>query len=105
MLDNFEEYEAYVINDVMESLDNLMGIAIIDGEMVGFDGEFYDGVRGNDHNMIKSGLEFDTWEDLHNAIPFVRLVPESMTALVKGLSVGNEVLEAVKAYGYTVEAY
>lgn len=105
ILNNFEEYEAYKIKDLMEHLNNLMGVAVVDGELIGFDGEFYDGERGNDHNMIKSGLEFETWEQLHNTIKFVRLVPESMIALVSGLSVGDDVLSVVEEFGYTIEEY
>lgn len=105
ILNNFEEYEAYKIEDLMEQLNNLMGVALVDGELIGFDGEFYDGMRGNDHNMVKSGLGFETWEQLHNAIKFVRLVPESMIALVSGLSVGDDVLRVVEEFGYTIEEY
>lgn len=105
ILKNFEEYEAYKVDDLMDQLNNLMGVAVVDGELIGFDGEFYDGERGNDHNMVKSGLGFETWEQLHNAIKFVRLVPESMIALVSGLSVGDDVLRVVEEFGYTIEEY
>lgn len=105
ILNNFEEYEAYKIEDLMGQLNNLMGVAVVDGELIGFDGEFYDGMRGNDHNMIKSGLGFETWEQLHNAIKFVRLVPESMIALVSGLSVGDDVLNTIEEFGYSIEEY
>jgi alpha-acetolactate decarboxylase len=105
ILKNFEEYEAYKIGDLTEQLSNLMGVAVVDGELIGFDGEFYDGERGNDHNIIKSGLDFDTWDDLHNAIAFVRLVPESMIALVSGLCVDDDILNTIKEFGYTIEEY
>lgn len=105
ILNNFESYEAYKITNLMEQLDNLMGVAVVDGDVIGFDGEFYDGERGNDHNMIKSGLEFETWEELHNTIKFVRLVPESMIALVSGLSVGDDVLDTIEEFGYSIEEY
>ena len=105
ILKNFEEYEAYKVDDLMEHLNNLMGVAVVDGELIGFDGEFYDGERGNDHNMVKSGLGFETWEQLHNTIKFVRLVPESMIALVSGLSVGDDVLRVVEEFGYSIEEY
>lgn len=105
ILKNFEEYEAYKVDDLMEQLNNLMGVAVVDGDVVGFDGEFYDGMRGNDHNMVKSVLGFDTWEELHNTIKFVRLVPESMIALVSGLSVGDDVLRVVEEFGYSIEEY
>ena len=105
ILKNFEEYEAYRVEDLMEQLNNLMGVAVVDGELIGFDGEFYDGMRGNDHNMIKSGLGFETWEELHNTIKFIRLVPESMIALVSGLVVDDNVLSVVKEFGYSIEEY
>ena len=105
ILKSFEDYEAYKVDDLMEQLNNLIGVAVVDGELIGFDGEFYDGDRGNDHNMIKSGLDFETWEELHNTIKFVRLVPESMTALVSGLSVGDNVLSVIEGFGYTIEEY
>ena len=105
MLKNFEDYEAYKVTDLVAQLPELMGMALLGGELIGFDGEFYDGIRGSDHNAILSGLEFNSWEELHNSIPFVRLVPESMTALVSGLSVDTSILETIKDYGYTVEEY
>lgn len=105
ILKNFEGYEAYRVEDLMGQLNNLMGVAVIDGELIGFDGEFCDGERGNDHNMVKSGLCFETWEQLHNTIKFVRLVPESMIALVSGLSVGDDVLSIVEEFGYSIEEY
>ena len=105
ILKNFEEYEAYRVEDLMEQLNNLMGVAVVDGELIGFDGEFYDGMRGNDHNMIKSGLGFETWEELHNTIKFIRLVPESMIALVSGLVVDDNILSVVKEFGYSIEEY
>lgn len=105
ILKNFEEYEAYKVDDLAEQLSNLMGVAVVDGELIGFDGEFYDGERGNDHNMIKSGLDFGTWNDLHNTIAFVRLVPESMIALVSGLCVDEDVLNTIEEFGYTIEEY
>ena len=105
ILKNFEDYEAYKVDDLMEQLNNLMGVAVVNDELIGFDGEFYDGERGNDHNMIKSGLGFETWEELHNAIKFVRLVPESMIALVSGLRVGDSVLSIIEKFGYSIEEY
>ena len=105
MLKNFEDYEAYKITDLAAQLPELMGMALLGGELIGFDGEFYDGMRGTDHNAILSGLEFNSWEELHNNIPLVRLVPESMTALISGLSVDTSILETIKDYGYTVEEY
>lgn len=105
MLKNFEDYEAYKVTDLVVQLPELMGMALLGGELIGFDGEFYDGMRGTDHNAILSGLEFNSWEELHNNIPFVRLVPESMTALISGLSVDTSILETIKDYGYTVEEY
>lgn len=105
ILKNFEEYEAYKVEDLAAQLPNLMGVALVGGELIGFDGEFYDGERGNDHNMVKSGLDFDTWDDLHNSISFVRLVPESMIALVSGLRVDADTLDTIEAFGYTIEEY
>lgn len=105
ILKNFEEYEAYKVEDLAEQLNDLMGVADVNGELIGFDGEFYDGMRGNDHNMVKSGLGFDTWAELHNAVKFVRLVPESMIALVSGLRVADDVLATIEEFGYTIEEY
>lgn len=105
ILKNFEEYEAYKIDDLMGQINNLMGVAVVDGELIGFDGGFYDGMRGNDHNMVKSGLGFGTWEQLHSTIKFVRLVPESMIALISGLSVGEDVLNIIEEFGYSIEEY
>lgn len=105
MFDLFEDYEYYQVTNVADQIDNLMGLLEYNGTLYGFDGGFCDGVRGIDHNSILSGLRFNTWNELHNTVKFIRLVPESGVALVSGLSLSSETLEAVEQAGYTIENY
>lgn len=103
--ENFEEYEYIVTDDINElKLKGSIGVIAHGNKFISFDAGVEMGVRVGDHNSILSGLEFNNWEDLHNTVTFVRLVPESMVALVSGRT--DEDLNAyVMNYGYTIETY
>lgn len=105
-LEMFEDYEYTTgnINDI-KLMESIGLIELNDGDVISFDGGFCDGVRGVDHNNVLSGLGFDSWEELHNNVSFVRLVPESMTALVSGKMLSGDILEVAESFGYVVEEY
>lgn len=105
MFELFEDYEYIEVTNLPDELPNLIGLLEYNGKLYGFDGGFFDGVRGIDHNSILSGLRFNTWTDLHNNVKFVRLVPENQTALISGLLVSDDTLTQVEQYGYTIENY
>lgn len=105
MFELFEDYEYMEVTDIQDQLPNLIGLLEYNGTLYGFDGGYFDGVRGIDHNSILSGLRFNTWDDLHNNVKFIRLVPESGVALVSGLSLSSDTLNHVEQYGYTIENY
>ena len=105
MFELFEEYEYTEVTNLADELPNLIGLLEYNGTLYGFDGGYFDGVRGIDHNSILSGLRFNTWDDLHNNVKFIRLVPESGVALVSGLQVSDDTLTQVGQYGYTIENY
>ena len=105
MFELFEDYEYIEVTNLHDQLPNLIGLLEYNGTLYGFDGGYFDGVRGIDHNSILSGLRFNTWDDLHNNVKFIRLVPESGVALISGLQVSDDTLTQVEAYGYTIENY
>ena len=105
MFELFEEYEYTEVTNLADELPDLIGLLEYNGTLYGFDGGYFDGVRGIDHNSILSGLRFNTWDDLHNTVKFIRLVPESGVALISGLQVSDDTLEQVEEYGYTIENY
>ena len=105
MFELFEDYEYMEVTNIQDQLPNLIGLLEYNGTLYGFDGGYFDGVRGIDHNSVLSGLRFNTWDDLHNNVKFIRLVPESGVALISGLQVSDYTLHQVEAYGYTIENY
>lgn len=105
MFELFEDYEYIEVTNIQDQLPNLIGLLEYNGTLYGFDGGYFDGVRGIDHNSILSGLRFNTWDDLHNNVKLIRLVPESGVALISGLQVSDDTLAQVEAYGYTIENY
>jgi len=101
-----QEMKNLFIDDGIE-LTNDLGEAIYlfnNGLMVS--GEYYDGLRGTDHNTLLGELDHSaTYDELHQHYAIARLVPESMTALVSGLQLDIDKLDMLKDYGYTVESY
>lgn len=100
------EMKNLFIEDGIELTDDL-GQAIYlfnNGLMVS--GEYCDGLRGTDHNILLNELDnSSTYEELHQHYAVSRLVPESMTALVSGLQLDADKLDMLKDYGYTIENY
>lgn len=69
------------MEDVVTTEDINQAIFIMkDGTLI--DGEFDCGIRGNDHNELLSYFEGLDWEELHNQLNIVRLVPETKIALI-----------------------
>ena len=103
---NKKQLETQLLNAGIELADNLSdAIYIFDcGVMVS--GEFCDGIRGNDHNILRGELpNSDTYEELHNNYAVARLVPETKTALVSGLQLSQKNIEKLTSFGYGIEKY
>lgn len=79
------------------------------GEMI--DGGFDCGSRGEDHRMIECLMESDRydnnfWDDVHSQLQVVRLVPETMFALISvDQELTNEQLSIINSTGYEIEVY
>lgn len=80
-----------------------------DGQMIS--GDFDCGMRGTDHRMIECIAEGDRydndfWDNVHANFNLVRLVPETMIALI---TVGQEITaiqeEMLESAGYELEEY
>lgn len=85
-----------------------------DGVMI--DGNFCDGMRGEDHRCIFGALNYGSyyevtnqesfWKRLHREYRIVRLVPESKVALVKGRQQLTPLQRRfILENGYTIERY
>lgn len=80
-----------------------------DGEMI--DGAYDYGSRSEDHRMIECVMSTDRyddnfWEDVHNQLKVVRLVPETKFALIlKGQELTEKQIKIIERYGYEVEEY
>jgi len=97
-----------IADDEEDTFTNNIDEAIFilnDGSLVS--GEFYDGIRNLDHNSIKSRFEPETsWKQLHDTYNFIRLVPETKTALVSGSQViTNSVKNMLNLSNYETEIY
>jgi hypothetical protein len=79
------------------------------GEMI--DGGFDCGSRGEDHRMIECFMDSDRyddnfWNDVHDQLKVVRLVPETMYALIAvDQELTKEQLNIIKEAGYEIEEY
>lgn len=94
------------IEDGIELTDNLDQAIYLFNNGLMVSGEYYDGLRGTDHNTLLDELDHSaTYEELHQRYAVARLVPESMTALVSGLQLDNDKLDQLRNYGYTIERY
>lgn len=75
------------------------------------DGGFDCGSRGEDHRMIECLMETDRyddnfWDDVHEQLQVVRLVPETMYALIaKGQELTHEQLTIINENDYDIEEY
>jgi hypothetical protein len=85
-----------------------------DGSMI--DGEFDYGSRGQDHRAVFVAVDYpdyyevsntmELWDRLHKEYRLVRLVPESMTALIKGRQrLTPEQMNILAHSGYEIEKY
>ena len=76
-------------------------------------GEFDCGVRGVDHRCIGSYVPVESYDDscgfwnhVHNVLGLVRLVPETMTALIGNKQALTKVqIDTLMSSGYQIEAY
>lgn len=101
-----EKLESQLLNAGIELTENLSdAIYMFDcGVMVS--GEFCDGIRGNDHNIITGELpNSSNYEELHQHYAIARLVPETKTALVSGLQLSPKNLKKLISFGYDIEKY
>jgi hypothetical protein len=75
------------------------------------DGVFDYGSRSEDHRMIECLMDSDRydnnfWDDVHNQLGVVRLVPESQYALIAvNQELTKEQLVIINKLGYEVEEY
>ncbi len=75
-----------------------------DGALI--DGEFDCGIRGNDHNELLSYFDGLNWEELHNQLNIVRLVPETKIALIgKDQELNQLQQDLLTNSGYQVTKY
>ena len=69
------------MEDAVTTEDISQAIFIMkDGTLI--DGEFDCGIRGDDHNELLDYFDGMTWEELHQQLNIVRLVPETKFALI-----------------------
>lgn len=74
-LQEFFEAEDFT-NDINQAI-----FLFADGTML--DGCFCDGMRGEDHNVLKSCFDDTvTWKNIHDSYNVIRLVPETLDALI-----------------------
>lgn len=103
---NKKQLETQLLNAGVELADTLSdAIYMFDcGVMVS--GEFCDGIRGNDHNILRGELpNSDTYEELHSHYAVARLVPETKTALTSGLQLSPNNIKKLISFGYDIEKY
>lgn len=95
-----DEDEETFTNNIDEAIFILNDVSLVSGE-------FYDGIRNLDHNSIKSRFEPKTsWKQLHDTYNFIRLVPETKTALVSGSQVvPKNVKNMLNLSSYETEIY
>ena len=67
--------DAVITEDINEAI-----FIMKDGTLI--DGEFDCGIRGDDHNELLDYFGGMDWEELHQQLNIVRLVPETKFALV-----------------------
>ena len=75
-----------------------------DGTLI--DGEFDCGIRGDDHNELLDYFGGMTWEELHQQLNIVRLVPETKFALVgQGQELNQRQRDQLNNSNYQVAEY
>lgn len=104
IIETLEEYGYSTTNNPSEAI-----YIFPNGLMIS--GDFDYGSRGTDHRMIECFMESDRydnnfWNDVHEQLQVVRLVPETMFALIiNGQQLTNEQLTIINNNGYEVEIY
>ena len=103
---NKKQLETQLLNAGIALADNLSDAIFLFDNGVMVSGEFCDGIRGDDHNILRGELpNSDTYEKLHNHYSIARLVPETKTALVSGLQLSPKNLKKLISFGYDIEKY
>lgn len=75
-----------------------------DGTLI--DGEFDYGIRGDDHNELLDYFNGMNWEELHQQLDIVRLVPETKFALIgKGQELNQAQQDLLNNSDYQVAEY
>ena len=75
-----------------------------DGTLI--DGEFDCGIRGDDHNELLDYFDDMDWEELHQQLNIVRLVPETKYALIgKGQELNQAQRDLLNNSDYQVAEY
>lgn len=75
-----------------------------DGTLI--NGEFDCGIRGDDHNELLGYFDGMNWEELHQQLHIVRLVPETKYALIgKGQKLNQVQQDLLNDSNYKVAEY
>lgn len=75
-----------------------------DGTLI--DGEFDCGIRGDDHNELLDYFNGMNWEELHQQLDIVRLVPETKFALIgKGQELNQVQQDLLNDSNYQIAEY
>lgn len=104
IIETLEEYGYTTTNNPNEAI-----YIFPNGLMIS--GDFDCGMRGTDHRMIECFMESDRydnnfWDDVHEQLKVVRLVPETRFALIaEGQEITSEQLEIINDQGYEIEIY
>ena len=103
---NKKQLETQLLSDDIKLAETIGDAIFMFDNGVLVSGEFCDGVRGNDHNIIIGELpSSSSYEELHQHYAVARLVPETKTALVSGLQLSPSSIKQLTNYGYTIEKY
>ena len=91
--------DAVITEDINEAI-----FIMKDGTLI--DGEFDCGIRGDDHNELLDYFDSMTWEELHQQLNIVRLVPETKFALInKGQELSQAQQDLLNNSDYQVAEY
>lgn len=106
-----EEQEQNILGNMILTNDIHSAIWLL-GESYLVDGEYDCGMRGADHRCIEGlvdGIDRynqDFFQIIHLEYNAIRLVPESMIALINSKqNISNKQKEQVESAGYTLEKY
>lgn len=100
----FEEYNG------TEPIDNIDECIYITFEGDLLDGEFSNGIRGNDHNILLGCFDLENseegWRELHLKYNVIRYVPEIKLALYKeGQKISEEQQNIIEMNGVELQPY